>query len=656
MGDLGRKLKFLFKEHKDESLIGSAVCLVISILIAGAVSFSNANIAGDRRGNIVWYFIYAFLNPGLLIVVSLLIEGLFLFVLIRKWYVDDNATDDPREFADTGEYGMASVMSKERAETIFPVYAIEDKKCVDNIIGWANKSIRLVYTCSLEVGNFNGHKMITAKSGAGKTTSGVFTDIEQIIRRGESFVVTDTSGETPVEFAEYCRTHGYTTRIINFIDPLHSDGFNPLVMFDYSKDPVLTGNMIANLIAMNCTEDGLNNYFTQYTTSFLSFLLIFMAKPWEDKSRGGCSLDENNRNLPEMLRLALQNRKSLINELTNMDDENPAKIAAASWASTDQKHQEQPVQTVQAWLAPLLSPAIKQMMNHNDTDLRAPGLTKCAYFVSVPVGAEAHTLYWMAALLYGAMIDVLLKVAYEHNGVLPVPVNLIFDEFPNIFRIPNWTQTLNNIRKHKIRATMICQGLEDLERAYPKGARSLINACDISVFLGTNDIETAEFYSKRSMEATVKTRRKNIYGGPLFNIQSPTETESNMKSYVYDTGMLMQLNPDPNECHYAVVFASQQNCFKVDTVYYKEHPLYKELVHIPVSEHIPIWKQREQKESAADYSKNRQENEVNYEGEPNTNDQEAGDISNDQPGGSGNDNTKPLPPKKPEIPKSMNGF
>jgi type IV secretion system protein VirD4 len=580
-----KTLLFLFQSHKK----GMKFCVIVGILVSfyltgTLTSFGNLEHFG-REPSLLEKIGGAFSHPFLF----LLIFAGYLFVCVtvfKSLYGEDPR--DGRILTDTGEHGSSREMTKEEADAFFLKKNIHDPACRSDIVGWANRPLGQVYLLDEEKHHLNGHTMVCAKSGAGKSTSYVFPKLAQIMKRGESFVVTDTSGETPEQFAKMAEEEGYETRIINFLDPEHSDGINPLTMFDYGGDPVLIAQSLAALISANCADDSVN-YFSQYTQSFLSFLLVYVAQPWADPKDGGCGNDANNRNLPALFDLALEPVDSLRKKLEAMDVSNPARIAAASWAGTDQKHQEQPKQTVQSWMAPLMAPSIKAMLSHNDTDLRAPGLRKCAYFVCVPSGQQGAACNWIAALIYGAMIECLQDLAYQQVGqALPVTVNLIFDEFPNIFKIPGWGGTLNNIRKNHIHATMIFQGIQDLERAYPRAEKSLINACDLMVFLGTNDRMTAEYFEKRSGEATAETSRRGYTAYGL--VKSPEGAISTTGTYTYTADMLMKLNE--HQTHDAIIYVSQQNAIRLPTVYYKDLPMAEKIVICPPKDHVPMWKKR----------------------------------------------------------------
>lgn len=584
MRNFYEKLLFLRREHKRGLIRGCLILIAVDVMISAEIFGASSEIMdGEMHVSFFEKILSAFQHPLAMLILYFILFSLMYWGMTKLWYEEDT-DDDPREFAESGEHGTARQMSDTEAENYYLVKDIDDENTKNTIIGWQNKNLRKVYTFDPEYTGLNEHMTVCATSGAGKTKSVVFPLIFQILRRGESFVVTDTSGEAAENLQGICRKKGYEVRIINFIDPIHSDGINPLTLFDYSRDPVQTAETIANLIAANCAEE---NYFSQATESFLSFLLVYVAKPWADKSEGGCSNDKNMRNLPALYQHALKSASELKKLLSTIDRQNPARIAAASWAESDSKHQEQTRMTVQAWMSALSIPSVVEMLSHNDTSLIAPGLKKCAYFISVP--ANVHSMNWLAAVIYSCMIDALANgVAYSQPGQrLPVPVNLIMDEFPSIFHMVNWSGVLNNVRKNRIHISMFFQSLQDIMRTYPYEYRTIFNVSHLNIFMGTNDAETAKFYSDWTGEATAYTERKTTFARGL--LQAPTTAVSTTSTNALTPDMIMRLNEKRNS-HYALIFAYGQHYKKVSTVYWADHPYYKECDSEPVINHIPQWK------------------------------------------------------------------
>ena len=88
-------------------------------------------------------------------------------------------------------------------------------------------------------------------------------------------------------------------------------------------------------------------------------------------------------------------------------------------------------------------------------------------------------------------IDILCRRALEkYNGKLPTMVNFIFDEFANIGTIPDIEQTIAVTRSRNIGISIILQSVAQLESRYDKKAKTIIDCCDTTLFLGGKEKST----------------------------------------------------------------------------------------------------------------------------------------------------------------------
>ena len=79
---------------------------------------------------------------------------------------------------------------------------------------------------------------------------------------------------------------------------------------------------------------------------------------------------------------------------------------------------------------------------------------------------------------------------------LPVPMCFILDEFPNIGVIPDFKKKLATARSRGIGMSIIFQNIPQMMNRYPEGQwEEILGGCDMSLFLGCNDMTTATYYS-----------------------------------------------------------------------------------------------------------------------------------------------------------------
>lgn len=113
------------------------------------------------------------------------------------------------------------------------------------------------------------------------------------------------------------------------------------------------------------------------------------------------------------------------------------------------------------------------------------------------------------------------RAAIDYHGKLPVPVNFIFDEFANIGTIPDIEQTIAVVRSRNIGITVILQSMAQLEARYDKNAKTIIDCCDTTLFLGGKSNETNREISEMIGKQTINQLTFNESSG-----QSPSASKN----------------------------------------------------------------------------------------------------------------------------------
>ncbi len=90
-------------------------------------------------------------------------------------------------------------------------------------------------------------------------------------------------------------------------------------------------------------------------------------------------------------------------------------------------------------------------------------------------------------------LDTLRKKAIEQGSALLVPVLYLLDEFPTLQADPIYSTIFSVGRGWNIFITAIVQDFTQLETTYSQGvAQQIRNNCNLTYFLGTNDVYTAK--------------------------------------------------------------------------------------------------------------------------------------------------------------------
>ena len=149
----------------------------------------------------------------------------------------------------------------------------------------------------------------------------------------------------------------------------------------------------------------------------------------------------------------------------------------------------------------------KHIFNNKDRfDIRSLGREKTVLFLNV--SDTDRTFDQLVNIFYTQALQILCTQADSSpGGKLNVPVRIIMDDFAASARIPDFDKIISVIRSREISVSLILQSLTQLESMYSHAqALTIINNCDHLLYLGSQDLETANFigfHANRSPESVL---------------------------------------------------------------------------------------------------------------------------------------------------------
>ena len=199
---------------------------------------------------------------------------------------------------------------------------------------------------------------------------------------------------------------------------------------------------------------------------------------------------------------------------------------------------------------------------------------------------QTSTYSFITALFFSFMFVKLIGYADTHGGRLPVPVNMVADEFINIGTIPDFEKKISTARSRNVNIIIIYQSNMLFESAYPDGLWEAILAdCDTFLVLGVgNELTTSEYVSKMTGEATTSVSSNSI----MIGTNGMRSTSSTGKRYVKTTDEIRRLDKKN-----LLVFVRDQNVIEIRKMDYTENPIYKAnqaiFVHeVSVADHVTM--------------------------------------------------------------------
>jgi len=262
----------------------------------------------------------------------------------------------------------------------------------------------------------------------------------------------------------------------------------------------------------------------------------------------------------------------------------------------------------------LQNKTVQQLTSHKEIDLSLPGKQKCAYFC---ITSDQDSTYNVLATLFTSFLCIKLVRLADHteNRKLPVPVSFILDEFPNIGVVPDFTKKLATARSRGLGISVLYQNVPQLQNRYPDNQwEEILGGCDFSLFLGCNDITTAEYFSKRTGEVTVAVDsvRKNYYTMRMTDyVPQYSESSSVGKRQLLLPDEVLRLPSDE-----ALLFIRGQKTLRLKKMDYTKHPAAKRLKLEKTTEYVPEWRREEEREPEAWASEQMEKTEAQQEKDP----------------------------------------
>ena len=348
--------------------------------------------------------------------------------------------------------------------------------------------------------------LVVGGSGAGKSRGFALPNIMQCCC---SMVITDPKAELLRKTGGLLEKKGYEVRVFALINPDTSFCYNP---FEYVHDDKDVLRLISNLI-QNTTPKGSQSsdpFWEKSETALLQALMLYLlheAPPEEQnfamimEMLGSAQVKEEDEDYESPLDI-------LFDRLEMRDPDSIAVKQYHIYKQAAGKTAKSILISVGVRLAAFNLPQIAKLTNTDELDLSSMGEKKVALFCCIP---DADTsLNYLVGMIYSQLFQTLYYMADRvHGGALPVPVNCIMDEFPNVSLPNEFEKILATCRSRSIYCSIIIQNMSQLKALFKDSWESLVGNCDEFLYLGGNEKETHKYVSELLGKETIDT---NTYG------------------------------------------------------------------------------------------------------------------------------------------------
>ena len=347
-------------------------------------------------------------------------------------------------------------------------------------------------------------QIIVGGSGSGKTR---FLAKPNLMLANASFIVTDPKGEMLRAIGNLFLEEGYVLRVFDLIDPSKSDCYNP---FCYIRKDADVFKLIDNFIK-NTTPKGAkanDPFWEKSETALDSALMLYLLHeaPPEDQNmetilymieNGGAKEEDDDYQSPlDLLFEALE-------------EEQPDHIAVRQYHIFKQaagKTAKSILVSAAVRLASFTLPEIQRITASDDMELGKLGDRKQAIFCIIPDSNDASLNFLVGMLYTQAFQELYFQADKVHQGALPVPVRLMFDEFANVALPDGYARLQATMRSRNIMSTIILQNISQLKALFKDDWEGIIGNADSFVYLGGNEQSTHKYISELLGKETIDTR------------------------------------------------------------------------------------------------------------------------------------------------------
>lgn len=376
----------------------------------------------------------------------------------------------------------------------------KDKDDSKNVI--LTKNLRMSMNGKLHMRNLL--QIVVGGSGAGKTR---FLVKPNVMVANASFIVTDPKGEIARATIPLLLKEGYVVKVFDLIDPSKSDSYNPFSYIRKDSDVFrLINNFIQNTTPKNASQS--DPFWEKSEIALDAALMLYLLHEAPE-------YEQNMEMILTMIEYGAAKEddgeyKSPLDLLfESLEEEQPDHIALRQYRIFKQaagKTAKSILISAAVRLASFTLREIQQITNADNLELGALGERKQAIFCVIP-DSNDNSLNFLVGMLYTQAFQELYYQADKmHQGALPVPVRLMFDEFANVALPDGYARLQATMRSRNIMSTIILQNISQLKALFKDDWEGIIGNADSFIYLGGNEQSTHKYVSELLGKETIDTR------------------------------------------------------------------------------------------------------------------------------------------------------
>lgn len=353
-----------------------------------------------------------------------------------------------------------------------------------------------IYSTDCEETGLNNNVLGIGGSGSGKTMS--LTEPRLLQTTKTSLIVTLTKRRIVPKYTPLFRKRGYTILDLNFVSPSQSNcSYDPLAYVNSYADITFLARSIVKADPQK-DKSIADPYWDEAATSLLSAEIAYVLMTANDPTFADVLTLHDTLVIEERGNVL---HTSLDSAFEQLAEKEPNCFAVSCWKSFNNL----PIKTagcvygtLNTTIDTIFSPELREMMaTKRNVDFEQLASEKAILFVTT--SAVNPALHCFVNMFYAQAFKQLFEFAEKQpNGVLPIPVHVLCDDFATGSRVLNFPEYISIFREKGISVTLLLQSESQLEQMYgPDNAVTIINNCDSYVYFGGMDLHTAKNISLR---------------------------------------------------------------------------------------------------------------------------------------------------------------
>lgn len=346
------------------------------------------------------------------------------------------------------------------------------------------------------------HSLIIGASGSGKTRRILLETLWMQIMSGVSVVISDVKGEIFYYTAPYAESMGYCIDVLDFRNPkksMHLNFLQPILdafaAGDAAKAIDYTWDLVSVLVGERKGEPLWYNGET--ATIAAGILAVCLDAPPECRNMANVYYFIAN-----MCESDMMGNMPLNQYLDELDDTHPAKGVFAMAKVAADKTRSSFFTSALGTLRLFTNPNVAEMTSKSDFNLKDIGRKKTIVYMIIP--DEKKTLYPLVSILVTQMYSLQVELANECGLRLPVDTDFDLDEVGNFPMIPSLPNIVSAGRSRGVRANLVIQDYQQLEKKYKDDFKNIKTNCQIKIYLKTDDPDTLKAFSDGLGKYTVE--------------------------------------------------------------------------------------------------------------------------------------------------------